>query len=121
MAAAPINRPVVVVLGGINMDLVAMTHRFPSAGETVVGDRFLTYPGGKGANQAVAAAMMGSETFMVGRVGDDIFGPQLLAALQAKGVNVSGVGVSPGISSGIAVIDIDSSAQNRIIQVLIPS
>ena len=108
----------VIVLGGINMDLVAITPRFPAAGETVVGDRFLTYPGGKGANQAVASAMMGAETLMVGRVGDDMFGPQLLAALRSKGVDVSGVAVSPGVSSGIAVIDIDASAQNRIIQIL---
>ena len=108
----------VIVLGGINMDLVAITPRFPAAGETVVGDRFLTYPGGKGANQAVASAMMGAETLMVGRVGDDMFGPQLLAALRSKGVDVSGVAVSPGASSGIAVIDIDASAQNRIIQIL---
>jgi ribokinase len=108
----------VVVLGGINMDLVTITSRFPEAGETVVGDRFLTYPGGKGANQAVAAARMGAETSMVGRVGDDIFGPQLLTALQDKGVNISGVSISQGVSSGIAVIDIDASAQNRIIQIL---
>ncbi|PKB80890.1 MAG: ribokinase [SAR202 cluster bacterium Io17-Chloro-G9] len=118
MAAASPDKPVVVVLGGINMDLVTMTPRFPVAGETVVGDRFLTYSGGKGANQAVAAAMMGAESLMVGRVGDDIFGPQLLAGLRAKGVDVSGVSVSQGVSSGIAVIDIDSSAQNRITQVL---
>ena len=114
----PTGRPVVVVLGGINMDLVTITSRFPEAGETVVGDRFLTYPGGKGANQAVAAARMGAETSMVGRVGDDVFGPQLLTALQDKGVNVSGVSISQGVSSGIAVIDIDPSAQNRIIQIL---
>ena len=118
MSEAPNGRPAVVVLGGINMDLVTITPRFPAAGETVVGDRFLTYPGGKGANQAVAAAMMGAETLMVGRVGDDIFGPQLLTALRDKGVNVSGVSVSQGVSSGIAVIDIDASAQNRIIQIL---
>ena len=84
----------------------------------MVGERFLTYPGGKGANQAVACAMMGAETLMVGRVGDDIFGPQLLDALRSKGVDVTGVGVTQGVSSGIAVIDIDASTQNRIIQVL---
>ena len=67
------ERPGVVVLGGINMDLVTMTPRFPVPGETVVGTRFLTYPGGKGANQAVAAARMGADTLMVGRVGDDMF------------------------------------------------
>ena len=108
----------VVVLGGINMDLVSMMERFPQAGESVVGSRFLTYPGGKGANQAVAAARMGARTAMVGRVGDDLFGPQLVASLEASGIDVSGISVSPGVSSGIAVIDIDGSAQNRIIQIL---
>lgn len=100
------------------MDLVAIAPRFPEAGETVVGSNFLTYPGGKGANQAVACAMMGVDTRMVGRVGDDIFGPQLLAALTSRGVDVSRVRTSPGTSSGIAVIEIDASAQNRIVQVL---
>ncbi len=108
----------VVVLGGINIDLVAMTDRFPQAGETVVGDKFLTYPGGKGANQAVAAARMGARTAMVGRVGSDVFGEQLKESLASNGVDVSGVGVTPDTSTGIAVIEIDSSAENRIIQVL---
>ena len=67
--------PGVVVLGGINMDLVTYSERFPEVGETVAGERFLTYAGGKGANQAVAAARMGARTAMVGRVGDDMFGP----------------------------------------------
>ena len=110
--------PGIVVLGGINMDLVTYSERFPSPGETVVGYRFLTYTGGKGANQAVAAARMGGRTTMVGQVGDDIFGPQLLDGLQAAGVNVSGVSVAEGETSGIAVIGIDGSAQNRIVQVL---
>ncbi len=83
-----------------------------------MGSRFLTYPGGKGANQAVAAARMGAATLMVGRVGDDVFGPQLTNAMAASGVDVSGVAVEPGISSGLAVINIDGSSQNRIIQIL---
>ena len=112
------KRPIVVALGGINMDLVAVASRLPEAGETVVGSRFLTYPGGKGANQAVAAARMGAETAMVGRVGDDIFGPQLIDSLAAAGVDVSGVAVEPGANSGIVVITIDASSQNRIIQIL---
>ena len=112
------HRPGVVVLGGINMDLVTYSQRFPEPGETVTGERFLTYAGGKGANQAVAAARMGAQTAMVGRVGDDIFGPQLLDGLRAAGVDVSRVAVAPGESSGIAVIGIDGSAQNRIVQVL---
>ena len=110
--------PRIVVLGGINIDLVAMTPRFPAAGETVVGHQFLTYGGGKGANQAVAAGRMGAQTSMVGRVGDDIFAPQALSALVESGVDVSTVGVSSGANTGIAVITIDDSAQNQIIQVL---
>ncbi len=110
--------PRIVVLGGINIDLVAMTPRFPAAGETVVGRQFLTYGGGKGANQAVAARRMGAQVSMVGRVGDDIFAGQALKALVESGVDVSSVGVTPSTSTGIAIITIDDSAQNQIIQVL---
>ena len=110
--------PLVVALGGINMDLVTLAARFPEAGETVVGTRFLTYAGGKGANQALAAARMGARVAMVGRIGDDLFGPQAIRSLSEAGVDVSAVGVSPGVSTGIAVISIDDTAQNRIIQVL---
>ena len=108
----------IVVLGGINMDLVTISPRFPQPGETVVGSRFLTYPGGKGANQAVAASRMGADTAMVGRVGDDVFGPQLIDILRASGINVDAVATALGATSGIAVINIDESAQNQIIQVL---
>ena len=111
-------QPTVVVLGGINMDLVAVTQRHPEAGETVVGSRFLTYPGGKGANQAVAAARMGARVRMVGRVGDDAFGRQLVEALAGAGVDVGGVAVDPDHSSGIASITVDAAGQNRIVQVL---
>ena len=108
----------VVVLGGINMDLVTISARFPRPGETVVGSRFLTYPGGKGANQAVAAARMGAATAMVGRVGDDVFGPQLIETLRDSGIKVDGVAIAQDTTSGIAVINIDESAQNQIIQIL---
>ena len=108
----------VVVLGGINMDLVTISARFPRPGETIVGSRFLTYPGGKGANQAVAAARMGAATAMVGRVGDDVFGPQLIETLRDSGIKVDGIAVAQDTTSGIAVINIDESAQNQIIQIL---
>ncbi len=85
------DAPAIVVLGGINMDLVTVTPRFPEAGETVVGSSFLTYPGGKGANQAVAAARMRGRVFMVGRVGTDVFGTQLVEALTNSGVDTSAV------------------------------
>ena len=100
------------------MDLVSFSPRFPRPGETVVGDRFLTYAGGKGANQAVAAARMGANSVLVGRVGGDMFGPQLLDGLAAAGVDISGIGVNPNESSGIAVIGVDETAQNCITQIL---
>ena len=100
------------------MDLVTLAPRFPEAGETIVGTEFLTYPGGKGANQALAAARTGARVAMVGRIGNDTFGPQAVASLSEAGVDITGVTVSQGASTGIAVINIDESAQNRIIQVL---
>ena len=99
------------------MDLVAYAPRFPQDGESVVGSRFLTYPGGKGANQAVAASRMGAQVRMIGRVGGDAFGQQLLDSLAASGVDVRGVAVDSEVSSGIAAIIIDASSQNRIVQV----
>ncbi|MDA1128633.1 MAG: ribokinase [Chloroflexi bacterium] len=112
------QQPKIIVLGGINMDLVTFSPRFPMPGETVVGTRFITYAGGKGANQAVAAARMGARSFLVGRVGGDVFGPQLLDGLTSAGVEISGVGVNQEESSGIAVIGVDESAQNCITQIL---
>lgn len=114
----PEQHPNIVVLGGMNMDLVTITPRFPGAGETVVGSRFLTCPGGKGANQAVAAARMDGHVAMVGLVGGDIFGRQLIDSLAAGGVDAGGVSLVAGISSGIAVIIIHALAENRIVQIL---
>ena len=108
----------ILSLGGINMDLVTFSARLPADGETIVGDRFVTYAGGKGANQAVAAARMGARSAMVGRVGDDMFGPQLIDLLCAAGVETGSVGVADQTNSGIAVISVGESGQNRIVQVL---
>jgi ribokinase len=112
------RRPLILSLGGINMDLVTFSARLPADGETVVGDRFVTYPGGKGANQAVAAARMGARSAMIGRVGDDVFGPELVELLESAGVETGAVGVTPDSNSGIAVISVGDRGQNRIIQVL---
>ena len=100
------------------MDLATYSERFPGTGETLAGERFLAYAGGKGANQAVAAARMGARTAMVGRVGNDVFGPQLLEGLRNEGIDVSRIFVAAGESSGIASISIDRTGQNRIVQVL---
>ncbi len=107
------GKPIVVV-GSINIDLVATCERLPGIGETVLGSAFHTYPGGKGANQAVAAARLGHTVRMIGRVGDDAFGPQLLAGLHEAGVDVQGVATSPG-SSGAAVILVSRGGENRIV------
>ena len=109
------NRPRIVVLGSINMDLVATTPALPQPGETVMGAGFATLPGGKGANQAVAAARLGADVRMIGRVGDDAFGPMLLASLEANGVRADDVVTTPGMSSGVAVILLDDERQNYIV------
>ena len=111
------KQPVIVVLGGINMDLVATAARMPEPGETVFGRSFHTAPGGKGGNQAVAAARLGANVRMVGRVGDDQFGPTLLEGLRSEGIDVSRVAVDPDHPSGTALILLDDRAENFIIAV----
>ena len=106
-------RPVVVV-GSINIDLVAKAQRIPVTGETVAGLDFRTYPGGKGANQAVAIARLGYPVCMIGRTGDDAFGTQLRDGLRDAGVDVSCVGISQA-SSGVAVIIVSPSGENVIV------
>jgi ribokinase len=97
------------------MDLVARTHRLPIPGETLTGSSFQTFPGGKGANQAVACARLGAETTMVGRVGGDVFGKKLKDELAKVGVNHQNVVVDPDTSSGVALIAVEDSAENFII------
>ena len=99
------------------MDLVATAARMPSAGETVYGDAFRTTPGGKGANQAVAAARLGADVRMVGRVGYDAFGPILLENLRSEGIDESGVALDTANSTGIAMILIEETGENRIVAV----
>ena len=109
--------PVIVVLGGINMDLICTTPRLPAPGETLIGDEFYTTPGGKGANQAVAAARLGAHVRMVGRVGADSFGPPLLDGLRGRGIDVTGVADDPDHASGVAMILLDPNKQNHIVAV----
>ena len=111
------DRPTVVVLGSINMDLVVQTERVPEAGETIKGGELRTAAGGKGANQAVAAARLGAEVRMVGRVGGDEFGDSLIAGLASYGVDVAGVTVDERQASGVAIILLDADKENRIVVV----
>lgn len=111
LAASP-----VVIIGSINMDLVAATPRIPLAGQTLTGDSFTTTPGGKGANQAVAAARLGSAVHMVGMVGNDVFGTSLVENLTQSNVNVDAVARTEG-PSGVAMIAVASNGENSIIVV----
>jgi ribokinase len=104
-----------LVFGSINMDLVARTPRLPAPGETITGHEFFTAPGGKGANQAVAAARLATPTKMIGRVGGDNFGLELQEKLEEAGVDTFAVSVDLGVSSGVALIGVDDAAQNTII------
>lgn len=103
----------IVVVGSINLDLVAATQRIPTAGETVAGLTFRTFPGGKGANQAVAAARLGGSVSIVGKLGADPFGVELRDSLEQANVNTGAVEVVPG-SSGVALITTDATGQNAI-------
>ncbi|CAK7218256.1 Putative ribokinase [Sporothrix curviconia] len=141
MVGLPVGTPVspvgsphnssIMVIGSLNADLVTYTPRIPAAGETMAANGFRTGMGGKGANQAVACAKMGRRrdalargtqekdavpVYMVGAVGDDVYGQSLTAALTAAGVDVSGVAVRTGQSTGVAVIIVDEAAggENRI-------
>ena len=104
----------VVVFGSLNMDLVARVPRMPAPGETLAGHGFLSNPGGKGANQAVACARQGARVEMVGRVGGDGHGAQLKATLLAEGVDASGVAIEADQATGVAMIMVDDRAQNCI-------
>lgn len=117
MASATERRNPIVVIGSINMDLVVRTPRLPGAGETILGNGFQTVPGGKGANQAVAAARLGGQVYFVGRVGDDDFGHDLIDGLVAAGVRTEHVAEATAAPSGCAVILVDAAGENSIVVV----
>lgn len=107
----------VVVVGGMNMDLVCKADAVPRPGETVMGKSFYTGLGGKGANQAIMAARLGVSVNFIGRVGDDAFGQEMLAAMRANDVGTKHMKVTKGCSSGVALIIVDARAQNQIVVV----
>lgn len=107
----------IVVVGSINMDLVARTKRMPLGGETLLGSDFRMVPGGKGANQAVAVARTGGNVKIVGGVGDDIFGKQLLANLRDNGIDTDFVKARSGMATGVAIILVDDQGENSIVVV----
>jgi ribokinase len=104
----------VVVIGSLNLDLVVDVARLPRPGQTVIGPSAQRSPGGKGANQAVAAARLGGRVRLAGLVADDGFGPELRSAVEAHGVDVAHVGVIQGSSTGMALIVVEESGENMI-------
>jgi ribokinase len=103
------------VVGSLNMDLVVRAPRIPQPGETIIGSGFHTVPGGKGANQAVAAARLGAHVSLVGRVGQDAFGHPLLESLASDSVDQTFVIQDPHAPTGVALIVVDDSGQNSIV------
>ncbi len=104
----------VIVVGSVNVDLVVTANTLPAPGETVIGGRFAQHHGGKGGNQAVAAARLGAETVFVGAVGDDAFGMQARAALAAEGIDLTQLLTLPGEATGVALILVDAQGENSI-------
>lgn len=113
---APPEPPRITVVGSINMDVSARTSSLPAPGETVAGTELVLGRGGKGANQAVAAARAGGNVRFVGAVGDDAFAPELRASLQADGIDTDTLRTTPG-ASGVAVVTVDDAAENTIVVV----
>jgi ribokinase len=109
--------PRIAIAGSCNIDLTTFTDHFPRPGQTIFGRGFNLGFGGKGANQAVAARLCGAEVAMIARVGDDLFGPATVSNLEAFGIDTTHVTITPGASSGVAPILVDSSGENRIIVV----
>ena len=112
------KKPRILVVGSFVMDVIAATEKVPGSGQTVYGKSFHMAPGGKGANQALQCARLGAAVTMVGSVGDDLFGQQLLEPLQAAGMDISHVVVHTGIHSGVGHVTLEvteHTAQNRIV------
>lgn len=107
--------PEIAVVGSINLDLSLSVDRLPDPGETVIGRDVVQGGGGKGANQAVAAARLGRQVAMVGRVGADDGGAHLVGLLADEGIDVTGVAVTEQVPSGLAVIEVDAAGENRIV------
>ncbi|MEN9677901.1 MAG: ribokinase [Verrucomicrobiota bacterium] len=105
----------IIVLGSLNLDLVVDVVSFPRPGETVPGSNLRHLPGGKGANQALALARMDSPVAMIGAVGDDPAGHQMIADLQRAGVDTSGIRVRESVATGTAVILLEGTGQNQIV------
>ena len=111
------SRPRIAVVGSFMMDLVVQCNRLPLEGQTIVGQDFNTFVGGKGSNQAIAAARLGANVSMIGRVGTDNFGDELLKNLSAEGVDSQFVVKDTEMGTGVAMITVDANGDNTIVAV----
>ena len=109
------SRPSIVVVGSVNLDIVATAERLPVAGETVTGAELNRYPGGKGANQALAAKRLGANVSLVACVGNDADADAALALLREGGVELSSCAVHPSVPTGVALISVSSTGENHIV------
>ncbi|MBX3479029.1 MAG: ribokinase [Caulobacter sp.] len=107
--------PALSVIGSINLDLVATAATLPAPGETVTGAVLARHPGGKGANQALAASRLGARVAMIGRVGTDAMADEALALLKADDVDLGGIAADPQSATGVALIAVDAAGENQII------
>ncbi|MCF7885020.1 MAG: ribokinase [Candidatus Marinimicrobia bacterium] len=111
------NNKEILIVGSANMDMVVTVDRFPAPGETILSKKFGMYPGGKGANQAVACARLGSKTHFIGKMGDDFFQDKLIRSMTTNQVNMEYTLIDDGESTGVALIYVDSEGQNEIVVV----
>jgi ribokinase len=107
--------PRIIVIGSLVMDFVAKGPRLPVQGETVLGTQFGMFPGGKGANQAAQAGRLGAEVFMIGCIGDDLFGAELIASLRKSNVNTDFVRKTPSLKTAACCIHVDERGNNAIV------
>jgi ribokinase len=107
--------PKITVVGSVNLDLVSTADRLPAPGETVLGGAFASHPGGKGANQALAARRLGAKVAMVAKVGRDANADEALALLKQDGVDLSGISISADAPTGVALITVAPDGENQIV------
>ena len=104
----------IVVVGSSNTDLIIKVSEIPRPGETLLGGEFMTFPGGKGANQAVAAARAGGDVVFIASVGDDSYGEEAIKGYKLDNINTENIKICKGVPSGIAMITISDSGENAI-------
>ena len=115
METVSIHKPKVVVIGSCNTDMVVKANRLPVPGETVLGGTFYMNPGGKGANQAIAASRLGAEVTFISKIGYDLFGLQALEIYKSEKINTEFIFTDQKSPSGVALISVDSFGENSII------